>query len=45
MSEGPLRPGREGRRKAMDAIGCLLYVVAAAVMGGVLFSNCEKFFP
>jgi len=33
-----------GRRKALEALGCSLYVIAFLVMGAVLVSKCGKIF-
>ena len=33
---------KQGKRKAVEAIGCLLYVVAFLVMGSVLLAKFGK---
>ena len=33
-----------GKRKTLEALGCLLYVVAFIIMGAVLVSKCGKIF-
>ena len=35
----------ERKQKIMDAIGCLLYVIAFVVIGAVIFVNRHKFMP
>ena len=31
-----------GKRKTLEALGCLLYVVAFLIMGAVLVAKCGK---
>jgi hypothetical protein len=33
---------KTGKRKALEALGCSLYVIAFLVMGAVLVSKCGK---
>ena len=33
-----------GNRKALEAIGCSLYVIAFLIMGAVLMSKCDTIF-
>ena len=33
-----------GRRKALEAFGCSLYIIAFLIMGAVLISKCGKIF-
>jgi hypothetical protein len=41
MNEGD---SRTGKKKAVEATGCLLYVVAFLIMGAVLLSKWGKMF-
>ncbi|MDF1526485.1 MAG: hypothetical protein RRA15_04765 [bacterium] len=33
-----------GKRKALEALGCSLYVICFLIMGAVLVSRCGKIF-
>jgi len=33
---------KSGKRKALEALGCSLYVIAFLVMGAVLVAKCGK---
>ena len=34
----------KGKRKALEAIGCSLYIIAFLVMGAVFISKCDTIF-
>jgi hypothetical protein len=36
------RDSETGKRKALEALGCSLYVIAFLIMGAVLVAKCGK---